>query len=140
MIEFNRHFKPEEQDIHLKEELIQPDNLKGIFMWLIRGYIRYKEHGLTMASHLRQVVTNYEQDNDVVLQFLEQRCERGRDKTIKAKDLFQAYKIWTKSEGEYLMSSKMFNAELERHPEWFDEKIVVDGFINYVGLQLKEVI
>ena len=140
VIEFNRHFKPEEQDIHLKEELIQPDNLKGIFMWLIRGYIRYKEHGLTMASHLRQVVINYERDNDVVLQFLERRCERGRDKTIKAKDLFQAYKIWTKSEGEYLMSSKKFNAELERHPEWFDEKIVVDGFINYVGLQLKEVI
>lgn len=139
VIEFNRHFKPEEQDIHLKEELIKPDNLKGIFMWLIRGYIHYKERGLTMTNHLKQVIKNYERDNDIVLQFLERRCEKGEGKTIKAKDLFQAYKIWAKSEGEYAISLRKFNSEMERHQEWYNEKTVIDGSIYYMGLQLREV-
>lgn len=139
VVEFNRHFKPEEQDTHLKEELCKQENLSGIFMWLIRGYIHYKKHGLTMVSHLKDVVSKYERDNDIVLQFLENRCEQAEDKTIRAKDLYQAFKVWAKSEGAYILSARKFNSEMERHPEWFDRKSTSSGFVIYWGLKLKEV-
>lgn len=140
VIEFNRHFKPEEQDTHLKDELCEQSSMSGIFMWLVRGYIRYKERGLTMSGDLREVVAKYERDNDLVLQFLENRCEIAEDKTIKAKDLYQAFKIWAKSEGAYVLSARKFNAEMERHPEWFDRKSTSSGFVIYWGLKLKEVV
>lgn len=139
VVEFNRHFKPEEQDTHLKDELCKQENLSGIFMWLIRGYIHYKKHGLTMVSHLKDVVSKYERDNDIVLQFLENRCEQAEDKTIRAKDLYQAFKVWAKSEGAYILSARKFNSEMERHPEWFDRKSTSSGFVIYWGLKLKEV-
>lgn len=40
--------------------------MSGIFMWLVRGYIHYKERGLAMSGSLKSVVTKYERDNDLV--------------------------------------------------------------------------
>lgn len=140
VIEFNRHFSPQEQDTHLKDELTTMEAMSGIFMWLVRGYIRYKEHGLTMNDELTQVVRNYERDNDLVLQFLESRCVQAEEANIKAKDLYNAYKLWAKSEGAFILSARKFNAEMERHPEWFERKSTSSGFVIYWGVKLKEVV
>lgn len=140
VIEFNRHFSPEEQDTHLKDELCEQSSMSGIFMWLVRGYIRYTERGLVMGEGLKKVVKKYERDNDLVLQFLEARCERKEDQSIRAKDLYNAFKIWAKSEGAYILSARKFNSEMERHPEWFDRKSTSSGFAIYWGLKLKEVV
>ena len=114
--------------------------MSGIFMWLVRGYIRYKEHGLTMSEELTQAVRNYERDNDLVLQFLENRCVQAEEANIKAKDLYNAYKLWAKSEGAYILSARKFNSEMERHPEWFERKSTSSGFVIYWGVKLKEVV
>lgn len=152
VIEFNRHFSPAEQDTHLKDELTSQEAMSGIFMWLVRGYIKYKENGLTMSEPLRSVVAKYERDNDLVLQFLENRCvrvpedecnplgEKNKRTTIRAKDLYQAFKMWAKSEGAFVLSARKFNSEMERHPEWFDRKSTSSGFVIYWGLKLKEVV
>lgn len=145
VVEFNRHFSPEEQDTHLKDELCEQSSMSGIFMWLVRGYIHYKERGLAMSGSLKAVVTKYERENDLVLQFLENRCVRvpedgGAPTIIKAKDLYNAFKIWAKSEGAYILSARKFNSEMERHPEWFDRKSTSSGYATYCGLKLKEVL
>ena len=144
VVEFNRHFSPEEQDTHLKDELCEQSSMSGIFMWLVRGYIHYKERGLAMSGSLKSVVTKYERDNDLVLQFLDNRCERVPEESsptvIKAKDLYNAFKIWAKSEGAYILSARKFNSEMERHPEWFDRKSTSSGYATYCGLKLKEVL
>lgn len=140
VIEFNRHFSPQEQDTHLKDELTTMEAMSGIFMWLVRGYIRYKEHGLAMSEELTQVVRNYERDNDIVLQFLESRCVQSEEANIKAKDLYNAYKLWAKSEGAFILSARKFNSEMERHPEWFERKSTSSGFVIYWGVKLKEVV
>lgn len=140
VIEFNRHFSPSEQDTHLKDELTTMEAMSGIFMWLVRGYIRYKEHGLAMSEELAQVVRNYERDNDLVLQFLESRCVQSEEANIKAKDLYNAYKLWAKSEGAFILSARKFNSEMERHPEWFERKSTSSGFVIYWGVKLKEVV
>lgn len=140
VIEFNRHFTQKEQDTHLKDELTSIEAMSGIFMWLVRGYIKYKERGLEMPDHLKQVVSKYERDNDLVLQFLESRCVRNEESNIKAKDLYNAFKLWAKSEGAYVLSARKFNSEMERHPEWYDRKSTSSGFAIYWGVKLKEVL
>lgn len=137
VIEFTRHFSAEEQDKGLKDELTAQEAMSGIFMWLVRGYIKYKERGLTMCDAMRRVVKQYEKDNDTVLQFLEARCERKPTGSIKTKDLYSAFKLWAKSEGAYVLSARKFNAELDRHMEWFDKKTFKDGYPVWAGLQLK---
>lgn len=144
VIEFNKHFSPTEQDTHLKDELCEQSSMSGIFMWLVRGYIKYKENGLVMPEKLKTVVDTYEKENDLVLQFLESRCERisadEKNRVIKAKDLYQAFKIWAKSEGAYVISARKFNSEMDRHKDWFERKSTSSGFMIYWGLKLKDVL
>ncbi len=140
VVEFNRHFSPEEQNTHLKDELTSQEAMSGIFMWLIRGFIKYKERGLEMSDSLKKIVRKYERDNDLVLQFLENRCVREDSVNIKAKDLYTCFKMWAKAEGAFVLSARKSNAEMERHPEWFDRRSTSSGYVIYWGVKLKEVI
>ncbi|GHV47046.1 hypothetical protein FACS189499_03760 [Clostridia bacterium] len=137
VVEFNRHFSPKEQDNHLKDELTSDKAMSGIFMWLVRGYIKYTDHGLDMSDGMRSVVTKYKRSNDIVFQFLECCCECDSGSKIKSKDLYKSFKIWAKSEGAFCFSAKKFNSELERHQDWYTSRSESGGYLTYYGLRMK---
>lgn len=139
VIEFNRHFSDEEQDKGLKDYFETPEAMKGIFTWLVTGYFKYRRFGLRMCDDMKKVIKQYEKDNDLVLQFLEEKCEGTDEGYTKAKTLYDNYKIWCKSNGYYVCSMKKFNAELTTHPEWYHEKSLIAGVTVYHGLALKVV-
>lgn len=137
VIEFNRHFTEDEQDKNLKNEFQMQEAMQGIFAWLVTGYFKYRRFGLKMPEGMRKVVRQYERDNDLVLQFLEEKCERVEGVTIRAKSLYDAYKIWCKSNGYFVCSAKRFNADMGVHPEWHTGKVVRDGYPVYKDIQLR---
>lgn len=139
VIEFNRHFTDAEQDKGLKEYFESPEAMRGIFSWLVTGYSKYKQHGLAMSDRMKAVVKCYEKDNDLVLQFLEEKCLVTPESKTRAKSLYDTYKIWCRSNGYYVCSMKKFNAELTMHPEWYESKAVSGGVLHYYGIMLKEV-
>lgn len=138
VIEFNRHFTDAEQDKGLKDFFESQDAMKGIFTWLVAGYFKYRRFGLRMSEPMKAVVKQYEKDNDLVLQFLEEKGERNDDVSTRAKNLYDTYKIWCKSNGYYVCSMKKFNAEVTAHPEWYAEKGVSSGVTVFRGLGLKQ--
>lgn len=138
VIEFNRHFTDAEQDKGLKDYFESQEAMKGIFTWLVAGYFKYRRFGLKMSDSMKAVVRQYEKDNDLVLQYLEEKCERKSEGYTKAKTLYDAYKIWCKSNGYYVCSMKKFNAEVTAHPEWYVDKGVINGVAVYYGLGLKQ--
>ena len=137
VIEFNRHFTEAEQDKNLKNEFQTQEAMQGIFAWLVAGYFKYKRFGLKMSPAMRKVVNQYERDNDLCLQFLEERCEQAEGVNIRSKSLFDAYKIWCKSNGYFACSAKRFNGDMETHPEWHGGKVVYQGYPVYKNLRLK---
>lgn len=137
VIEFNRHFAQDEQDKHLKEIFMTQEARSGIFMWLIRGYKGYLKDGLTMSEKMRSVVSAYERENDLVLQFLEERCERAKDAETTVVELHKAYKMWAKTRGLYIYSMTKFGNELERHPDWYQSMDIKGGTKTYDGIKLK---
>ena len=137
VIEFNRHFTDAEQDKGLKDYFESPEAMKGIFTWLVAGCMKYKRFGLRMCDHMKAVIRQYEKDNDLVLQFLEEKAERQVEGHTKAKALYDTYKIWCKSNGYYVCSMKKFNAELTAHPEWYAEKGLIQGVTVYYGIGLR---
>ena len=137
VVEFNRHFSEDEQDKNLKNEFQTPEAMRGIFTWLLEGYFKYKRFGLKMSPSMKSVITKYEKDNDLVLQFLEEKCERAEGVITKAKTLFDSYKIWCKSNGYFIITSKRFNADMEAHPEWHGGKTMSQGYPVYRNIRLK---
>ena len=140
VIEFNRHFSDAEQDKSLKDYFAEPEAMQGIFAWLAEGCRKYQERGLAMPDSLRAPVRQYERDNDLVLQFLEEFCERAPDASLKAKALYDSYKLWCRTSGYYTASAKKFNAELSAHPEWYDHKGTSRGVAVYYGIRLREIL
>lgn len=138
VIEFNRHFTDAEQDKGLKDYFESQEAMKGIFTWLVAGYFKYRRFGLKMSDSMKAVVRQYEKDNDLVLQYLEEKCQTVTEGSTKAKTLYDNYKIWCKSNGYYVCSMKKFNAEVTAHPEWYAEKTVVNGVAVYRGITMKE--
>ena len=92
-----------------------------------------------MGKTVSKAVDNYQKDNDMILQFLEARCEQDEEAKVRAKDLYTAFKIWAKSEGAYVLSARKFNSEMDRHPAWFQDIIYPGGMRTFVGLKLREV-
>ena len=137
VIEFNRHFTDAEQDKNLKTYFESPEAMKGIFTWLVAGYFKYIRFGLTMSDNMREVVKQYEKDNDLVLQFFEEKCCELAEGYTRAKSLYDNYKIWCKSNGYYVCSMKKFNAEVTAHPEWYQDKGLIKGVTVYYGIGLR---
>ena len=137
VIEFNRHFKQAERDANLKDEFKTDEAMRGIFTWLLEGYRKYKGEGLSMSAKMQKVVNQYERDNDVVLQFLEEKCERSEVAITRCKLIYDSFKSWAKSNGYYVMSAKKFYAGIDLHPEWYDKRSVKDGYPVYAGLNLR---
>lgn len=137
VIEFNRHFSDEEQDKGLKDYFESEEAMPGIFSWLVEGYRKYRKDGLKMPDNLRQVVKQYERENDYVLQFLEERCEKAEG-DIKLKTLYDHYKIWARACGFSATSMKKFHAGLAQHPEWHSGSRQDHGVRWYSGIRVKE--
>lgn len=138
VIEFTKHFSQKEQDKNLKNKLTTPENMKGIFAWLIEGYKKYQKQGLVMSDDMQRVVRKYESDNDVVLQFLMEKCERVPESSIKAKDLYREFKLWLRAEGYPVkMSIRKFNDEMERHIEFYDEITFPQRYRTYKGCAIR---
>lgn len=137
VVEFNRHFSAAERDETLKDVFRSPEAMTGIFSWLLEGFYMYKRFGLKMSDNMKQIIVQYEKDNDLVLQFLEEKCERCTEGGTRAKSLYDTYKIWCKSNGYFVCSAKKFNAGMEQHPEWHEGKYIRDGYPHYSGIRLK---
>lgn len=136
VIEFCRHFTEEERDETLKDSFKERESMMGIFTWLLAGYFKYKRFGLRMTPRLRQVIKSYERDNDLVLQFLEDKCTRS-DGSTKVKTLYDSFKIWCKSNGYYSGTLKKFVSNLETHPEWHKGIVREDEVQVCRGVSLK---
>ena len=138
VIEFNRHFTQEEQDKNLKQTFKTQEAMMGIFTWLVAGWFKYRRFGLEMPVSMRRVVNQYERDNDVVLQFLEDRCRKDPEGRVKQKDLYELYKIWCRKMGYHAVSAKKFKAELLTHPDWIeDAERKIHGYLVYSGIVIK---
>ena len=137
VIEFNKHFSAAERDETLKDLFKTQEAMIGIFKWLVAGYFKYKRFGLKMSEKMQAVVDQYEKDNDLVLQFLEEKCVHTETGGTKAKELYDAYKLWCRSNGYFICSAKKFNAGLEAHPEWHSGKYVSGGYPVYGQLVMR---
>jgi putative DNA primase/helicase len=106
LIPFNVTIKPEDMDKNLKTK-IEHEN-SGIFNWLIRGCLLWQKEGLQTPKIVEAATKEYQEDADVVGQFLKECCTVTASEIFRVsnKCLYEAYIEWCEKNSEKACSKK----------------------------------
>ena len=112
IISFNRHFKPEEQDRHLKSKLQSQQEMSGILNWCIQGLYLYRQEGLKPPKVVQDDTNTYRSDSDKIGSFLKE-CYVKTGKNTPAKEAYEVYAQWCDDCGYGCENKGNFFAELK---------------------------
>lgn len=112
VISFDRHFKQEEQDKHLKDKLRDKAELSGILNWCIEGLRLYRQQGLEPPKAVQNATEIYRADSDKIGNFINE-CLAKTGRNSKAKDVYEAYAKWCDDNGYGCENKGNFFAELK---------------------------
>ena len=129
LIPFNVQIPDEKVDKQLKYKLQR--EYVGILNWAVEGCLKWQREGLKRPAIVEAASKEYREEMDATALFINECCETGIGKTVKAKVFYEAYREWAGKNGQYMMSSSKFGKEMSTK---FNKRRS-NGFI-YDGVQL----
>lgn len=88
----------------------------AILSWAIEGAVRFAKAGykLTVPDTVRAATQAYQQREDWLEAFINDKLVRKPDGRIRASAIYEIYRNWAVSNGEYVRRITEFNAEMEK--------------------------
>ncbi|MBF0211456.1 MAG: hypothetical protein HQK68_11305 [Desulfamplus sp.] len=82
------------EDKTLKKRLLDTE-ASGILAWLVRGCLEWQRRGgIDLPPKLQQEIKQYQRDEDVLQDFIDECCLVRSDYNVPAKDLYSVFKTW----------------------------------------------
>jgi len=130
LIPFTSTIPEDKVDRNLKYKLRQ--ELPGIFKWAIEGCLAWQREGLKVPQVILDATKEYKSEMDAIGSFLEACCELDLGGEELDHDLYTAYSVWAKENGEYEMNSRKFNTELLKR----FERRSSNGRRKFIGIRI----
>jgi putative DNA primase/helicase len=131
LIPFTVSFPDEKQDKTLPARLRA--ELPGLLKWAVDGCLEWQQSGLGIPNEVRQATDAYQSENDVVGQFIEEKCIVNESTSVRSGRLFEMFKEWCSANGEHEYSNKWLTQRLAE--KGFQKKTRNDG-AWWIGLGL----
>lgn len=112
VVTFDRHFKPEERDMSLKDKLQSKEELAGILNWCIEGLRLYRTEGLEPPQCVKDATNDYRSDSDKIGNFIAERLRKS-EKSSTVKTVYAEFCQWCDDCGYGTESKGNFIAELK---------------------------
>lgn len=106
LIPFTVTIPDAEQDKALPEKLRA--ELPGILNWAIQGCLEWQRGGLQDPDCVLAATAEYRGEQDVIGQFLQDKCQQGEALEATASKLYLTYKGWAEQQGEKPISQRRF--------------------------------
>ena len=106
-------FVPVPPDRDLSERL--KAELPGILAWAIEGCLTWQRETLGLPAVVRDATADYFAEQDLLAQWLAERCEAKRGEVAASASLYRSWKKWVEPRGEQPGTNKAFSAALERY-------------------------
>lgn len=120
-------------DTHLKEKLL--DEASGILAWLVRGCLEWQENGLNPPPEVTEATAEYQRDEDLIQDFLDECCYIREGYQVGATDLYDVFtRWWLKFVGKRPLSQKRFGTQLTE--KGFEKR--KSGTTIYSGLAVND--
>lgn len=128
--------------IHLVPFTVQPaivdlelgDKLReewpAILAWMIEGAVMWYENGLQPPAVVAEATREYFEEEDAVGRWLQEMTERDPEAATSSQELFQSWREWAGSQGEYVGSLKRLSSALvaRGYARWRDPDTRRMGF------------
>ena len=132
---FLHRFTDEEKDIHMGEKLAK--EYPQILGWCIKGAVDYlseTDGGFKQPMCLKAETKVYQDENDVVSEFLKKQCVVSAASTEPCDAVYDSYRNWCNRNNDYCMKERLFREEMRR--KGFDSDMDdIEGWI-YKGIKL----
>lgn len=92
LIPFDRQFSDHEKDVGLEARLKMES--AGILTWLVRGYEKYKQRGLTPAKRVISASHAYRKESDLLAQWIDETGEISSAAECLVNTAFRSYVNW----------------------------------------------
>lgn len=107
----NHEGKKPLKDKELQEKLYQ--ELEGVFSWAVEGAIKWYKDGLQVPDKVRKATEKYREGEDLLQDFINNKCIENVNSTSLFKDLFKDYNFYCYEVNEKQATKKEFRSLLE---------------------------
>jgi putative DNA primase/helicase len=108
LIPFTITVPPERRDKHLQQKLLAERD--GILAWAVQGCLDWQRLGrLEPPQQVLEATEEYFEAEDALGRWLDERCVRETNAKSLAAELFNDWKQWADSTGEFIGSQKRFS-------------------------------
>jgi len=135
LLPFNVKFEKSTQDTQLAQKL--RSEFPGILNWLIEGCLLWQTEGLNNLPEVVRIATQeYQQENDILAEFLYETCDEGSELSVKSSMLFSTYNYWAENKKLTGQDKISFTDFGRRMGDKFPKKRTLVG-VFYRGIALK---
>lgn len=99
-------------DKHLTEKLKREK--EGILNWAVQGCLQWQEHGLKTPATVEKATKQYQNEEDILQQFIEEACVKGSMLEVQASSLYQHYRVWSQNNGLKPMDNTSFGRKMSK--------------------------
>ena len=110
LIDWSVQIPEHEQDARLPERLLLEGS--GILNWALDGLKDYWAGGLIVPQSVKALTEQYKTDEDVIGQFITERCQVGGNLSCSTGDLYWAYRSWAEDNGMRPANKNTFTRRL----------------------------
>ncbi|MBT4512503.1 MAG: DNA primase, partial [Chloroflexi bacterium] len=107
--------------------------LPGILRWAIEGCLEWQRQGLNEPQGVASATETYRQEQDILFEFLDDRCVKHPLNTVTKKDLCEAYGDWCQGTGTKAVGPRTFTNRL-REKGFEEGKSGSNRFWKGIGL------
>jgi putative DNA primase/helicase len=115
-------------------ERLRQEALPAILAWIVAGAAEWQAVGTSPPECVRDLTADYLSEQDVVGQWLDERCDRKADAFERSGDLHRDYTQWCETQGIRPWSNKALSEHLRS--AGFEKKATMAGKCFH-GLKLK---
>jgi len=111
VVPFNKRFEGKAADKTLSKTLLS--ELDGIFLWALEGLYRlYRNDGFTESKSAREMLGQYQFQNNPVQAFVDEWCVLDSEGVIAKEELYRAYERYAKDFRYERLSKNSFFRDL----------------------------
>lgn len=85
----------------------------GVLAWLVRGCLEWQNQGLNPPASVRAATQEYQESEDELGAFIDERCEVGPNLSCTSRMLFKAWELWAKDNNLSVGNEKTFAARMK---------------------------